>query len=233
MAIRGVLFDTGDTLTRPIGGRWNPRFDFEEVLLRHVPDAPSHRFAEAFAAGQRLLDESPTTPPRDDYHRAILAELGITNAPRSILEDLDRPLEVPHVEPFPDVRGVLEELRARAIRMAIVTDNWGDAETVKRKHDRIGLEGFFEAFVVSSELGCNKPDARMYRAASDALGLQPAECLYVDDDPALVGAALALGYRGAAICREGPPPAGEIRVISRLEELIPLIARSQLPGTGA
>ena len=87
MAIRAVLFGTGDTLTRPIGGRWNPRFDFEDVLLRHFPNAPSHRFAEAFAAGEHFLNETPTTPPRDDYHRTILAELGITDAPRPLLQD--------------------------------------------------------------------------------------------------------------------------------------------------
>jgi HAD superfamily hydrolase (TIGR01509 family) len=207
-----------------VGGRWNPRFDFEDVLLRHVPDAPTHRFAEAFAAGQQFLDESPATPPRDDYHRAILAELGIENAPRSVLDEFDRPLDVPHVEAFPDVRPVLEELGARAIRMAIVTDNWGNAGTVKRNHERIALAEFFEAFVVSSELGCNKPDARMYRTASDALGLRPAECFYVDDDPTLVAAAVALGYRGAAICRNGPAFAADVHVMGRLEEPLELIA---------
>lgn len=224
MRIKGVLFDTGDTLTRPIGGRWNPRFDFEEVLLRHLPDAPADRFGEAFEAGRRFLDEAPTTPSRDDYHRAILAELGIEDVPRAILDDLDRPLAIPHVEPFPDVRPVLKQLRARGIRMAIVTDGWGDARTVRQKHDRIGLDGFFEAFAVSSELGCNKPDARMYRTASDALGLAPAECLYVDDDPALVRAAVALGYRGAAICRCGSPPPADVHALSRLDELLPLTA---------
>ena len=67
------------------------------------------------------------------------------HVPRALLDDLDRPLAAPHVEPFPDVRAVLEELRSRGIRMAIVTDNWGDADSVRRKHDRISLEGFFEA----------------------------------------------------------------------------------------
>ncbi len=140
------------------------------------------------------------------------------------MEDLDRPLEIPHVEPFPDVRPVLEGLRARGIRMAIVTDNWGNADTVKRKHDRIGLDGFFEAFAVSAELGCNKPDARMYRTASDALGLSPAECFYVDDDPALVEAALALGYRGAAIRRNDAAIETDVPVITQLSELLELIA---------
>ncbi|HZF37728.1 MAG TPA: HAD hydrolase-like protein [Blastocatellia bacterium] len=38
MSVRGILFDAGDTLYGPIGGRWNPRFDFEEVLLRYHPE---------------------------------------------------------------------------------------------------------------------------------------------------------------------------------------------------
>ncbi|MDQ6728897.1 MAG: HAD family hydrolase, partial [Actinomycetota bacterium] len=102
-------------------------------------------------------------------------------------------------------------------------DGWGDAASVKRKHERLGLEGFFDAFVVSSELGCNKPDARMYRTASDALGLQPAECFFVDDAPELVTAALALGYRGAVIRRAGPPVAPEVPMIERLEDLLSLV----------
>lgn len=76
----------------------------------------------------------------------------------------------------------------------------------------------------------------MYLTAGP-LGLKPAECFYVDDDTALVAAASALGYSGAAICRNGPPPAAEVRVMSRLEELLPLLARhGPLPGaarTGA
>lgn len=72
--------------------------------------------------------------------------------------------------------------------LTIVTDNWGNADTVKRKHDRIGLGGFFEVFAVSSELGLQQPRRPQYHAARDALGLQPAECFYVDDDPTLVAA---------------------------------------------
>src|SRR5262245_11896786 len=55
MSVRGILFDAGDTLYAPIGGRWNPRFDFEEVLLRYHPEVPVDRFAEAIAAGRDLL----------------------------------------------------------------------------------------------------------------------------------------------------------------------------------
>lgn len=140
-----------------------------------------------------------------------------------MLDELDRPLDVPPVELYPDVRETLEQLRSSGLRMAIVTDNWGNAESVRRTHDRIGLEGFFDAFAVSSELGCNKPDERMYRAASDALGLRPDECLFVDDDPGLVKAAVRLGYAGTAIRRDGPPYPDDVPMITDLHQLLELI----------
>jgi hypothetical protein len=70
-----VLFDSGDTLIQPIGGRWNPRFDFEGVVQRHFPTVTDDAFPAAIAAGQRLLDASSTTVARDDYHRRMLEQL--------------------------------------------------------------------------------------------------------------------------------------------------------------
>jgi FMN phosphatase YigB (HAD superfamily) len=202
--IEGVLLDSGGTLVRPIGGRWNPRFDFEEVLARHAPSADPARFAEAFAAGDRFLANAVnTTAPRDDYHRAILAELGVEPTD-ALLSELDLPLERPVVEPFPEVPAVLAALQAAGVRMAIVTDNWGTGEAVVERTRAIGLVGIGLA-IVSEELGCRKPDPRMYRAASDGLGLDPSVCLFVDDAPDLVRAAIALGYQGVAICRGDAP----------------------------
>jgi putative hydrolase of the HAD superfamily len=77
VGVRGVLFDSGDTLIRPVGGRWNPRFDFEEIVLRHLPGLAAASFPPAFAAGQQLLESSPTTPSLADYHRTILGALGV------------------------------------------------------------------------------------------------------------------------------------------------------------
>ena len=85
---------------------------------------------------------------------------------------------------------------------------------------RLGLHEYFQAFVVSAVLGCRKPDPRMYRAGSDALDLPPRECLFVDDDPALVAAAIELGYRGLAVSR-GPHPPDAVPWIATLDQLPP------------
>jgi putative hydrolase of the HAD superfamily len=220
VGFRGVLFDSGDTLIRPVGGRWNPRSDFEEIVLRHLTGLASAAFPEAFAAGQRVLDAGPTTPSLAEYHLAVLHALGVPRPAPELLRELEQPAARPLVEPFPEVPGVLERLRAGGVRMAVVSDSWPGLEGLYRD---LGLDAYFEAFVISAVLGCNKPDPRMYRAGSDALGLPPHECVFVDDDPDLVAAAIELGYGGTAIVRASDPPAA-VPWIGTLEDLVPMTA---------
>jgi putative hydrolase of the HAD superfamily len=162
---RGLLFDSGDTLIRPVGGRWNPRPDFEEIVLRHFPGIAAGSFPAAFAAGQEALDTGQTTPSLADYHLTILHALGIGRAAPRLLWELEQPGARPLVEPFPEVPDVLERLRARGVRMAIVSDSWPGLEGLYRQ---LGLDRYFQAFVISAVLGCRKPHPRMYRAGSAA-----------------------------------------------------------------
>jgi FMN phosphatase YigB (HAD superfamily) len=62
----------------------------------------------------------------------------------------------------------------------------------------------------------------MYAAGSDLLGLQPGECLFIDDDPELVEAAVRLGYRGAVMARDGRVETA-LPVVASLHELVPIV----------
>lgn len=103
--------------------------------------------------------------------------------------------------------------------MAVVSDNWLNLPDL---HAGRGIGEFFEAYAISASLGCRKPDPRMYHHASTALGLAPAQCVFVDDNQDLVAAAIALGYPGRVICRNGQPPAGDPPSIASLGELLNL-----------
>lgn len=193
-----MLFDSGGVLMRPIGGRWNPRADFEENVLAHDPSVTPHRFADAIAAGDRFMDDFPGTPDYDDYHRVLLGRLGIRPTPE-LLARLRRDVHPSVVlELFPDVLDTLAELKRRGVRMAVVSDAWPDLPDL---HAGLGIHDYFETYAISAVLGCEKPDPRMYHHASTGLGLKPSECLFVDDLPELVSAAMALGYEGRALCR--------------------------------
>ncbi|MFD4759316.1 HAD family hydrolase [Streptomyces sp. NPDC058439] len=215
--LRAALFDSGGVLMQPIGGRWNPRADFEQTVLAYAPSITPEQFTSAIAAGDRFLASSSSEPDRDVYHQAILCYLGVAPATQ-LLADLRR--DVPPatiLETYPDVVGTLQELSRRNVRMAVVSDNWPDLPEL---HAGLGIRQYFEAYAISAELGCQKPDPRMYYHASDALGLAPAQCMFIDDDPGLVAAAIALGYAGRAVCRDAVT--SEVPFVTSLTELLEL-----------
>ena len=217
--VAAVLFDSGGVLIGPVGGRWNPRFDFEEIVRREAPGLTEEEFSRAAVAGDTFLATADATPTRDDYHRVVLRVLGVEPS-LSLLADLDKPVDpAAVVEPFPEVIEVLDTLRSRRMRMAVVSDAWPQLADL---HAGVGLSGYFEVYAISAVLGCTKPDPRMYRHASYALGLAPGQCLFVDDDPRLVEAAIALGYQGCAVLRDGSECA-DVPSITDLRELLAII----------
>ncbi len=88
---RAVLFDSGGVLMQPIGGRWNPRADFEPTVLSHAPSITPGQFAAAIATGDEFMAAAASTPGLDDYHRVILRHLGVRPTPE-LLAELRRPV---------------------------------------------------------------------------------------------------------------------------------------------
>lgn len=82
-----------------------------------------------------------------------------------------------------------------------------DAVVAARRHGlRTGLlsnaevldvpGGLFDAVVVSGEVGVAKPDRRSFELVAARLGLEPAECVFVDDLADYVRAAANAGMVG-------------------------------------
>ena len=152
----------------------------------------------------------------------MLDVLGIDSTDE-LLAALVRPVPPTTVlEALPEVGATLRELRGRGIRLAVVSDAWPNLPEL---HAALGLGEFFEVYAISAVLDCRKPDPRMYRHASEGLGLEPGECLFVDDDPALVRSAIDLGYQGLAMCRDGAASEGvaSITSLTGLLELLELV----------
>jgi FMN phosphatase YigB (HAD superfamily) len=214
------MLDAGGVLTRPVGGRWNPRYDFESVVVDHHPQVRGDLFAQAISTGQRFLDAATATANRTDYHRTMLAVLGIPDPSERLLQQLEAPAAGPVIELYADVRGVLDRLRLWGVRMSVVSDNWAGLDAMFAGLD---IGHYFEGFAISEILGCRKPDPRMYAEGSRLLGLAARDCLFIDDDPQLVLAAKKLGYHGVTLDRGAQrSTAGE--VIVSLDDLLPIVA---------
>lgn len=75
---------------------------------------------------------------------------------------------------------VLEGLRARVPRMALVTN--GAARPQRAKVERFALERFFDHVQIEGELGVGKPETRAYEHALGVLDARPGEALMVGDN---------------------------------------------------
>jgi putative hydrolase of the HAD superfamily len=98
---------------------------------------------------------------------------------------------------------MVEALRrcSRAFRVACITNNMkhGEGPGMARSADKAKavaeIMTLFEHVVESSKLGLRKPDPRIYRHACDLLGVQPEDCVYLDDLGINLKPARALGMR--------------------------------------
>ncbi len=85
-------------------------------------------------------------------------------------------------------------LRARGIGTHLL-GNWS-REEFDRARRRFGFLSEFSGAVIAGDHGIMKPDPRIFVVARERFGLDPGSTVFVDDSPANVAAATALGFRG-------------------------------------
>ena len=93
---------------------------------------------------------------------------------------------------FPEAVGALMDLRSRGYRLGVISNFDMRLEVIL---EGLGIRRLFECVTVSSQAGAEKPDAQIFRAALDAMGVAPAQALHVGDDLERDGGAAALGVR--------------------------------------
>jgi putative hydrolase of the HAD superfamily len=101
----------------------------------------------------------------------------------------------------------VRRVRAAGHRTALLTNNareWGVTWRALMPFDEL-----FDVILDSSEVGLRKPDPAIYRLACERLGLEPSECLFVDDLECNVEAARELGME-VLLCADGPATAAEV-----------------------
>ena len=74
--------------------------------------------------------------------------------------------------------------------------------------------------VVSCEEGVVKPEPEIYRRLLGRYGLDPAQTLFIDDRPANIAAAAALGIRGQLFDHSAPAATCDLLRRSLLPEIV-------------
>ena len=183
MRIRAALFDLDGTL---LDRRTTFRRHLELQLARH-PDMFTEAAGVRYVDRLLELDENGYLDRGEFYDRAE-TEFGLRRGSAAILvADFERHFPEECV-PFPNLRETLSSLRAMGLKLGLITNGRGLIQ--RRKLRRLDLETSFDALVISEELGCLKPDARIFAHALSVLE-EPADAAVsvgVNAEPDVLGA---------------------------------------------
>jgi FMN phosphatase YigB (HAD superfamily) len=192
-----VTFDANGTLLRLI----DPVPALRDLLQDHGVDLPVEKVAVAFADEARYYAEHCVTG-RDDESLAALRRdcLGVLLDSAGAYLDpallLDGYVDAFSFEILPGVLGVLRQLRARGLALAVVS-NWD--VSMHTRLDELGLGGLVDVAVASSDAGASKPDREIFEHALGLLGVSPDRALHVGDSPADEDGAAAAGMHFAPV----------------------------------
>jgi FMN phosphatase YigB (HAD superfamily) len=199
MRFKGVLFDLWETLivdrqerSRPRGawrtegvrsvlGAYGFNIDYDEIAS--ALDTASRRLTQLHDSG---LDVDATG--RAHLFMDTLDLATGRRAPREAAVDLLEVIAAMPPDLAPQLAAYAVEtvcaIREEGMKTALVSNaGFTTAPNLRMLLDHYGLSELFDVLVFSDELEIAKPEPRIFKQALAGLGLRPAECAFVGDNP--------------------------------------------------
>ncbi|GGB40210.1 hypothetical protein GCM10011492_33760 [Flexivirga endophytica] len=176
-AVEAVIFDWGGTLTP-----WHD-IDFEAEAMSYAAAYGDPALAE------RLLDATMTAwaRARAEHSSARIEEIlvaagaDVHGAEHLAALTAYREFWEPHTQTDPQVPQVWKALRDSGIRVGVLSNTIWDRDYHRGIFERDGVLDLIDGDVYSSEIPWVKPHHEAFRAAADAVRVDPAKCVYVGD----------------------------------------------------
>jgi putative hydrolase of the HAD superfamily len=186
-----VLIDDSDEPKRTALGK-RPKADARRLLVLSALDKHGTVSREEVGAAYDATDvsfrnawygQNVTWTVRERL-LVLLESLG-RSLPEEELSELVRLHEEMELEVTPDlVFGIGDALRALAgrYRLAVVSDTiFSPGRALRRILEHHGVRDLFDVFVFSDEIGCSKPDPRVFEAGLHETGCTPGELVHIGD----------------------------------------------------
>lgn len=186
--VKGIFFDLGWTLVYPPSGDWEFTEPAKKLFNWEVCSSLSQERVKAarqtannyFPSRHRLSSLEEEYQQMLQYYSIFadeLPELGVT---RQDIETVagEKVYQSRHTyEIFEDTIPTLEALKGK-YKLGIISDTWPSILPVL---DEFGLPPYFDTLTYSFQVGCFKPDPRMFEDALSKMGLPAQECVFIDD----------------------------------------------------
>jgi len=183
--IRGLIFDFDGLILDtelPDFESWQEMFVEHDTSLPLAAWTPLIGTASAFDLYDYLEQQAGRTIDRADvqerrrrrYHERVIAQVIL-----------------------PGVEVCIRDAKARGLKVGLASASSPD--WVLGHLARLGLHVHFDTVKTSADVARVKPDPALYRAALDALGLDAAEAIALEDSPNGIAAAVAAGLFCVAI----------------------------------
>jgi epoxide hydrolase-like predicted phosphatase len=166
--LSGLLVDYGGVLTTNVWESFRAfceaeGIDRDEVkrVFREEPEARA--LLRRLEAGE-LTEESfaplfgPIIGMREDRYEGLVERLFSGMQPEQAMID------------------ALPRARAAGIKTGLISNSWG-----RGRYDRDSFGKWFDGVVISGEVGLYKPQPEIFKLGAERVGLEPSDCVFVDD----------------------------------------------------
>jgi epoxide hydrolase-like predicted phosphatase len=177
----GLLVDYGGVLTTNVFAAFGG-FCTREGL---APDRVRYAFREDETARGLLFELELGQLDEVEFARRFSVALGLGEEGS---EDLVERLWA-DMRPDEEMIEAVAGFHAAGVRTGLISNSWGTA--LKYEEELMGR--LFDGLVISHLDGMRKPDPAIYALGAERIGLQPEQCVFVDDLPGNLKPARAMG----------------------------------------
>lgn len=192
-----IFFDVGYTIDYPASGDWVFTDRFYEIAGERLKKCSETQIRKAKEAGAGYLEKDHLVLTEEheaeqfcQFYRIVSESLKLDLTEDELREIArDRTYNMDNYVIYPDAKNVIQTL-SKTHRLGIISDTWPSIENQLRSLDVLQ---YFSFATYSFSLGVFKPDRRMYLDALQKCGCDAKDTVFIDDCPANLEGAAALG----------------------------------------
>jgi epoxide hydrolase-like predicted phosphatase len=162
----GLLVDFGGVLTTSVFASFQQFCEAEGLRPETVRD----KFMKDPLARELLFDLETGRLSEEEFEAKFGAVLEVPE-PAGLVDRL-----FAGMQPDEAMLDAVRAARRAGVRTGLVSNSWGQG-----RYDRSAFPELFDGVVISAEEGVRKPDPRIYALGAERIGLEPGDCVFVDD----------------------------------------------------